>query len=310
MKQHMETECMNGSVPCPNRRCNQKIARKNASNHVSHECAYRLVECSYLKYGCTQELLIPAEMQRHEELNMSEHLNLRMDFLDRKNEEMLNDLKKQSDKINIKQHSRIIALERSKRRTKRKRASIAHALRQVQSDLQSHKNTLSHDIEALETKYNELKGLYMQLKISTKQHTLTPIISHDQIQTLTSAAMNSLDTGAEHKDVVVSTENSTNLTSDKESTILKADEKIKDYNSSGPELDIETDASVECETCKEDIQNKCKVVKQGYLEKQGHKFRTWRKRFFILMDDGSLIYHHNHKRLDRVIGQLNIASRC
>jgi len=48
-----------------------------------------------------------------------------------------------------------------------------------------------------------------------------------------------------------------------------------------------------------------KVIKQGFLEKEGKMFRTWRKRFFVLMDDGCLKYYDNENEND-AIGQINI----
>ncbi|ETO06123.1 hypothetical protein RFI_31275, partial [Reticulomyxa filosa] len=48
-----------------------------------------------------------------------------------------------------------------------------------------------------------------------------------------------------------------------------------------------------------------KVIKQGYLEKEGKVFRTWRRRFFVLMDDNLLKYYDNEKD-DDAIGQIDI----
>jgi len=48
-----------------------------------------------------------------------------------------------------------------------------------------------------------------------------------------------------------------------------------------------------------------KIIKQGHLEKEGKVFRTWRKRFFVLTDDGSLKYYDNENDTD-AIGQITI----
>jgi len=47
------------------------------------------------------------------------------------------------------------------------------------------------------------------------------------------------------------------------------------------------------------------IIKEGFLEKEGKMFRTWRKRFFRLMDDGCLKYYNNEHETD-AIGEIHI----
>jgi len=47
-----------------------------------------------------------------------------------------------------------------------------------------------------------------------------------------------------------------------------------------------------------------KVIKNGFLEKEGKTFKTWHKRFFVLTE-GCLKYYENEKDTN-AIGQINI----
>ena len=36
-----------------------------------------------------------------------------------------------------------------------------------------------------------------------------------------------------------------------------------------------------------------KLIREGFMSKEGKMFKTWRKRYFTLDDQGKLIYYHN-----------------
>jgi len=44
-------------------------------------------------------------------------------------------------------------------------------------------------------------------------------------------------------------------------------------------------------TADENNKEKISTIKSGNLIKQGHKFKTWRKRWFVLKGDGHLLYY-------------------
>merc|ERR1712066_1068125 len=80
-----------------------------------------------------------------------------------------------------------------------------------------------------------------------------------------------------------------------------------------PEIDEETKkyaqkldaAKVQNQSAKPGKKSVNGVVKQGYMQKKGRMVKSWKKRWFVLSNDGILKYYHNENETEH-ISQVNV----
>merc|ERR1719464_923861 len=48
------------------------------------------------------------------------------------------------------------------------------------------------------------------------------------------------------------------------------------------------------------------ILKRGYLKKEGKVFKSWKKRWFILQNNGKVSYYHDHKDLNKPIATFDV----
>ena len=75
MTTHLE-ECPMKEVPCPKRRCNVHIARRNLAEH-RQECQFEMVPCKFATIGCEEEVM-RKDLREHQE-DSEQHLQLAID---------------------------------------------------------------------------------------------------------------------------------------------------------------------------------------------------------------------------------------
>ncbi|ETO28529.1 hypothetical protein RFI_08602 [Reticulomyxa filosa] len=275
---HVKTECENALLICPNVSCKKRVLRRDMANHLAVECYYRLVDCPFAKHGCSQKSLIPSEMKRHEDSNLLHHLKLRMDHLEEKNDETVSRLHQEQEAFEQKFEKRLLRLERQNYRMKRKYRTIIRTLKGSKAELQRKETLLLDEKQQLEEKCSEWRSLYGQLKCQSNMNRMSLVSDDTSLSENTRSELMS----SKHRELQNTVENNSD------------DSEIVIFDVSDQEgLD------------KEEIMNQCKVVKQGNLLKQGNKFHTWRKRFFVLMDDGCLYYYDMAKKTSNPLGQIN-----
>ena len=94
MHNHVNNICINTLIECKNNGCNQKIKRKDYQAHVRDQCTKRLIDCCYKKYGCNVGLIPFDTREQHIKHNKLEHILFKLDYNERKVDELSNENRK------------------------------------------------------------------------------------------------------------------------------------------------------------------------------------------------------------------------
>merc|ERR1712048_1188334 len=94
---------------------------------------------------------------------------------------------------------------------------------------------------------------------------------------------------------------------------IQENDNNEDYNIDfvDPEIDEETKKHAQKLDAVKNDENKKKnnvkkgVVKQGWMQKEGKMVKSWKKRWFVLDDQGILKYYHNENETEH-ISQVNV----
>lgn len=68
-------------LDCAHKDCKMQIKRRDFKKHVENECAARLIECEFVKYGCTEKQIKANEMTVHLEKYKFDHISRKFDFI-------------------------------------------------------------------------------------------------------------------------------------------------------------------------------------------------------------------------------------
>ena len=92
-------KCLEYQVPCPNN-CfvNPIMKRKLLDSHLELECPNMVIECSYKKFGCGQDVL-RRELEEHKKTNQMQHLEYTSIFAVREIEQLKQTNKQQTKRI-------------------------------------------------------------------------------------------------------------------------------------------------------------------------------------------------------------------
>ncbi|ETO09785.1 RhoGEF domain-containing protein [Reticulomyxa filosa] len=323
---------------CDHPRCQRKMEKNEALRHSSEGCTYRFVTCPYGKYGCTQTKITAKEMKVHEHKCAAVHLAMQIEWLEQKHHDILSNFATKKRETTMENYARIMALETEYKREKAKYGRNIAALEQAKSELQLTQNALCEEKAKLEKKYRLLKQRYGKLKakmefqanaIAAKEaaDSLAPSLPMTgSVPDVASVATNvppvSLSsllppsavpvadgsiplTEQRRGDIIAELQNGSiskiSLPHLASNTQLRSTSRnsIEDSSDDQSEVAIETDSE------SEPVQQST-IVKQGFLEKEGKTFRTWKKRFFVLMKDGSFKYYKNEKHLSQPLGEMNV----
>eukprot|EP01083_Nonionella_stella_P151098 482362_1 len=80
-KYHLKNDCNEQLLDCTNDECKMQIKRKEFDTHVNHQCENRVVECEFVKYGCTIKMIKASQMKQHLEEYKFDHISNKFDAI-------------------------------------------------------------------------------------------------------------------------------------------------------------------------------------------------------------------------------------
>ena len=81
IESHLAEVCREESVSCSNQGCDKKIKRKESKAHTLSECRYRIVECTFKKYGCKTKDIKANELENHLKEYQMQHISDKFEYI-------------------------------------------------------------------------------------------------------------------------------------------------------------------------------------------------------------------------------------
>ena len=78
---HIDNECRETVLMCSNEHCKAEIKRQDFYDHVNLECKYRIIKCTFAKYGCDVQQIKACELEQHLNEYQVQHLSHKFEFI-------------------------------------------------------------------------------------------------------------------------------------------------------------------------------------------------------------------------------------